>query len=121
MPTLKKLLQKKNEVLDAIAKLKPMRIGSICEQYQHTKRKDGTRTKRGPYLMYTRKKEGKTVGKRLSKEEATLYRNQIDSFREFQELSAQFVETSEQLADMEAVADTNGKKTPGTVQPKNGS
>ena len=61
MSTFKKLQQKKDEVLNFIAKLNPMRIGSVCEQYQHTKRKDGTRTKRGPYFMYTRKKEGKTV------------------------------------------------------------
>lgn len=110
MPEFKSLQQKKAGILDAIASLDPMRAGSVCEQFQRTKHKDGTLTKRGPYAMYTRKKNGKTVGKRLSQQEAPLYRRQIDLFRKFQELSAEFVETSERLADLEVVAETEGKK-----------
>lgn len=115
------LQQKKTEILDAIASLEPMRVGSVCEQFQSTKRKDGTVTKRGPYAMYTRKKNGKTVGKRLSKQEAPLYGKQIDRFRKFKELSVEFVETSERLADLEVVAETEGKKNSKTKSSKKSS
>ena len=110
MSTLKALQQKKTDLLDAIASLNPMRMGSVCAQFPTTKHKDGTTSKRGPYTMYTRKKNGKPVGKRLSQKEAPLYRDQVDQFREFQGLSAKFVETSESLADLEVAAEKEGKK-----------
>jgi hypothetical protein len=111
MPARKKLHQRKEEILQAIASLKPMRKGSVCRQFQRTVRKKGPDTQRGPYPMYTCKKKGKTVGKRLSQDEAVQYRAQIDAFRRFQELCREFAEVSETLADLEAPAlEEVGKK-----------
>lgn len=118
MSTLKMLQQKKVDVLRAIASLDPMRMGSVCEQFQRTRRKDGTIAKRGPYTMYTRKKKGKSVGKRLSEQEAPLYRDQIGLFRKFQELCGEFVETSERLADLKVAAKTEVKKNSSTKSRK---
>ncbi len=110
MSTAKAIQKKKDEILKKIASLGPMRKGSVCEQFQFATRKDGTRNKRGPYPMYTCKKKGKTSGKRLSKENEPLFRAQIDAFRQFQILCAQFAHSSEQLADREIVGTKKGKK-----------
>jgi len=110
MPHPKAIREKNAEILKSIASLGAMRKGSVCEQFQFSRRKDGTRLKRGPYMMYTCKKNGKTKGRRLSKENAGVYRAQIDTFREFQKLCGQLVENSEQLADMEAADVKKGKK-----------
>ncbi len=106
-----KTVQRKNSrILQRIASLGAMRKGPISTQFQKYRRTDGTSTKRGPYLMYTCKRKGKTVGKRLSQEEASVYQAQIDAVRQFQELCGEFVEGSQQLADMEASDATGGKK-----------
>lgn len=59
------LTQKKAEILKKIANLGPMRKGSVTEQFLETKRKDGSKTKRGPYLVYTFKEKGKTKSRRI--------------------------------------------------------
>lgn len=109
MPACETLQRKNAGILRTIASLGAMRKGSVCEQFQYSRREDGTRLKRGPYLMYTCKKKGKTLGKRLSKEKASLYRAQIERFRRFQELCREFADGSEQLADME-VSNVKGSK-----------
>ena len=60
--------------------------------------------------MYTFKEKGKTVGKRLSRKQAPLYRAQIERFRAFEKLSRQFVGVSEKLADLEGAGGDEGKK-----------
>jgi len=111
MPAHRKLQHRREEILEAMASLKPMRKGSLCQQFQRTRHKKGPSTRRGPYAMYTCKKKGKTVGKRLSREKALQYRDQIDVFRHFQKLCREFVEVNEQLADFEAAAPRDeGKK-----------
>ena len=110
MPQPKAIQEKNAKILKSIASLGAMRKGSVCEQFQFLRRKDGSRLKRGPYLMYTCKKNGKTKGKRLSKKNADVYRVQINTFREFQKLCGQFVENNEQLADIEAADGKKGKK-----------
>ena len=87
-----------------------MRRGSVCEQYQRSRRKDGTVTRRGPYAMYTLKRKGKTVGKRLAKKDLPLYRAQIERFRGYEKLAREFLEVSEQLADIEVAPGDGAKK-----------
>lgn len=86
-------------ILSEIARLGPMRKGSITQQYFKTKSKDGSTGQRGPYPLYTRKKQGKTVSKRVAKRELPHYEEQIRRYRQFEDLIGQLVEVAEQLAD----------------------
>ena len=112
-PYKRQLQQAQNALLKRFAEMGSLRQGSVCEQFRRVRRKDGTMVKSGPYPMYTRKKHGKTVGKRLTAQQVPLYRAQIDQFRDFQDLCRRFDELGEQRADLE-VAEKGGarKKTP---------
>ena len=88
-----------------------MRMGSINEQLLPYKQPDGSIRRRGPYLTYTFKQGGKTRGKHLrNQEEAELYQRQIQNYRRYQELSAELVQVSQTLADLEASEDEGCKK-----------
>ncbi len=110
MKKIEKLTERKLEVLKEIAALGPMRKGSLTEQFLETKRKDGTITKRGPYLVYTFKEKGKTNSRRIKEgQEAQVYRGQIATFRHYQELSRELVRLSGRIADL-AATETDGQK-----------
>jgi hypothetical protein len=99
------------QLVEQIAELGPMRMGSLTEQYLPTRRADGSVYRRGPYWTYTFKRGGQSCGKHLrSAAEAAVYRRQIEVWRRYQELSAQLVEVSQRLADLEAAVEEKGKK-----------
>ncbi len=111
MDTHRQLSRQRSKILGQIETLGPMRMGSVYDHYVPTKRKDGSRYRRGPYPTYTYKQNGKTRAKHLSNpEQAELYQSQIDNFRRYQQLSAQLVELSQRLADLEAADDPGCKK-----------
>ena len=111
MKTFHQLSQQRAQIIEQIATLGPMRMGSVCDHYLPTKRQDGSTYRRGPYPTYTFKQGGKTRGKQLrSPEEAVLYRQQIETFRHWQDLSAELVQVSQRLADLEAAGDEGCKK-----------
>ena len=115
------LLQQRQELIEQIDRLAPIRKGSVTEQMLPYKRNDGSKGTRGPYYTYTFKQGNKTKGKHLADEqEAQLYREQIGRFRDYQELSSRFVETSQALADAEADA-RRGKKNFRTKSKKKSS
>ena len=67
---------------------------------------------RSPYWRYTRKDQGKTVGRHIGEEAlAEVYRSQIEAFREYQALSAELVRISERLADEEAEKRGSGRRS----------
>ncbi len=95
------LKKRSSRILEEIAQLGPMRKGSITQQYFETKNKDGSTGRRGPYPLYSRKKKGKTVSKRIPKDRVEHYEEQIRRFRQFEELIGELVEVGEELADGE--------------------
>ena len=77
------------------------------------KRKDGSRVKRGPYPLLTRKHGQKTVSLRLTDPALVpLYRQQIQALRQFETVVDGLVRVGEQLSDL-AVTEVVQKKTPG--------
>ena len=103
MNPFQKLIAERDRILAELARLGPMRKGSVCEFLPAYTRKDGSRKRRGPYLNYTFKVNGKTRGKHLRQgDQADLYRRQIAQRRRFDELVAQLAEIGERLADLEA-------------------
>ena len=111
METFRQLTRRRAQLLEEIAALGPMRRGSVCDHYLPVRRKDGSTARRGPYPTYTFKQGGKTRGRHLpGEQEAVLYRQQIATFRRFQELTAQLAQVGQQLADLEAAGQDEGKK-----------
>lgn len=100
MPTDEELIARKQEVLRELASLNVFRRGSVVQHTLQRTRKDGTRTRRGPYFLYTYKEGGKTLSRHLkSPAEAEAYRSEIRSFRRFQELTKELRCIGETLSD----------------------
>ena len=111
MDSTTKLIQRKKELLTGLAALGPMRKGTLNEQYVQSTLKDGTPSRRGPYMVYTFKEHGQTLSRRLSdRAQIACYRQQIATFRRFQELTAELALVGQRLADLEAAGEDGGKK-----------
>jgi len=106
-----KLELRRQDLLQQLAGFQQLRRGSITEQFLVLKRKDGSKVKRGPYPLLTRKEGQKTISRRLSDPELVgLFRRQIQALRQFETVVAQLVRVGEQLGDL-AVAEVEQKKT----------
>ena len=100
-------------LLRQLTKLRELRRGSLTEQFLTVQHADGSRVKRGPYPLLTRKEAKKTVSLRLNDPALVpLYRQQIQAMRQFEKVVDQLVRVGEQLGDL-AVAEVVQKKTPG--------
>ena len=111
MRTSQQLTTRSAQIIAEITALGPMRMGTVSEQMLTRKRADGSLHRRGPYLHYTFKKGGKTCGKHLrNPAEAELYQSQIQNYRRYQELSAELVQVSQTLADLQVSGDEGCKK-----------
>ena len=115
MATAEQVRSRRKKVLEELGSLEHIRRGSVIEQYVEDTRKDGSRVRRGPYMLYSYKKKNKTVSRRLKRsEDANVYREQIKGFRRFQEIVTELVGLGEQLCDLEGAVPTNLKKTTGS-------
>ena len=112
MSSLQSLSDQWNDVAARIGALGPMRSGSVCRQTVKYRAKDGTEKANGPYPILTFKHEdNKTRTVRLrSAEQAQIAQDQIDNFRQFQELTRQLVRIGREMADLELAGKTEGKK-----------
>ena len=108
------LRKRRKQILVELEQLEEIRRGSMVSQYMITERKDGSKSKRGPYRLYSYKEKGKTISKRISNpQEAEIYERQIDGFRRFQQLTSELVSIGERLSAL-AVQDEELKKTLGS-------
>jgi hypothetical protein len=106
-----KLERQRQTLLQQLSGLQQLRRGSLTEQFLMVKQADGSRVKRGPYPLLTRKDRNRTVSLRLSDPALVpLYRQQIQAMREFETVVEQLVRVSEQLSDL-ALAEVVQKKT----------
>jgi hypothetical protein len=113
LPDYPNLQQQRQQLLQQLSGLEELRRGSLTEQFLMVKRKDGSRVKRGPYPLLTRKQGQKTVSLRLTDPALVpLYRQQIQAMRQFETVVDGLVQVGEQLSDL-AVAEVVQKKTPG--------
>ncbi len=107
------LEQQRLGLLRQLSDLRELRRGTLTEQFLTVKHSDGSRVRRGPYPLLTRKEQGKTVSRRLSDPLLVpLYRQQIQAMRQFEEVIDQLIRVGEQLGDL-AVAEVVQKKTSG--------
>lgn len=104
------LHSRRRQLLSEIENLEQIRRGSITEQFVETVR-NGQKVRRGPYTLYSFKnKEGRTVSRRLSDPaKIAHYREQIESFRQFQKCTAELLALGEALSD-QAIEDPDARK-----------
>ena len=101
MSQVDELRNRREEILAELGNLDQFRRGSVTEQYVEAVRKDGTKIRRGPYPVYTFKEKGKTVSRRIKEaERVALYREQIEGFRRFQQLTEELREIGERISDL---------------------
>ena len=60
------LEQQRQELLHQLVDLRELRRGSLTEQFLTVKHADGSKVKRGPYPLFSRKQANKTVSVRLT-------------------------------------------------------
>jgi len=107
------LEQQRQGLLRQLADLHELRRGSLTKQFLTVTHADGSKVRRGPYPLLTRKEAKKTVSLRLTDPALVpLYRSQIQAMRQFETVVDQLVRVGEQLGDL-AVAEVVQKKTPG--------
>ena len=95
------LLKRRQQILLQLQELKQIRRGTVTEQYMEATLKDGSNVRRGPYHLYTFKDKQQTVSRRLcNPAEIRTCRQQIDGFRQFQQLTAELLSIGEQLSDL---------------------
>ena len=106
------LLKRRQQILLQLQDLKHIRRGTITEQYTEATLKDGSKVRRGPYPLYTFKDKQQTVSRRLcNPAEIQACRQQIDGFRQFQQLTAELLSLGEQLSDLAVEDSSIVKKT----------
>lgn len=105
--------KRRREILNELAVLEQLRRGSVTEQALRRRRKDGTVLEYGPYPLYTFKKKGKTVSRRITDPaQVAVYRKQIDAFRRFEALSAELVRLGEEISELALSSEDELKKKP---------
>jgi hypothetical protein len=100
-PPLVKLRQARQEILTHIALIEEMRRGSVTRQFLKIRLK-GQREPvlTGPYALFTCKKNGRTLGRRLHDvEEISRLEHQVQNFHTFQNLCRRLVEISEKICE----------------------
>jgi len=91
------------EILAEMASILPARRGSVHEQFIERADAHGRRVKFGPYYVYTRYVEGKTVSQRISKEEFAAFSEEIERGKRLLALIEKLWEVTEaQVAHMDA-------------------
>jgi len=111
MATLEELRRERKQLLEELTQLEEIRRGSVVEQFVESTRRDGSKSRRGPYILYSYKEKRKTISRRLpDRNEAARYRHQIEGFRRFQEVMSRLLEIGEQISEL-LLAQEGEKKT----------
>ena len=116
------LEQQRQGLLRQLADLRELRRGSLTEQFLTVRHADGSKVKRGPYPLLTRKEAQKTVSVRLTDPALVpLYRRQIQTRREFERVVDQLVRVGEAFGELAVVEVVPKKTTGGTGAKRRGA
>lgn len=101
MSILSKLRQTRQRVLTQIGLIDEMRRGSVIRQFLKIKLKGQSKSILvGPYALFTLKKKGHTVSRRLRDlEEIRRLEQQVENYHTFQHLCRQLVEIGEAICE----------------------
>ena len=101
MPQLPKLKKARQEIMAQIFLIEEMRRGSVTRQFLkiQIKGQPGPILS-GPYALFTCKKEGRTVGRRLhDPQEIQRLEHQVENYHTFQNLCRKLVEIGEKICE----------------------
>jgi len=101
MSQLPKLRRQRQDILGHIASLEQMQRGSVTRQFFKTKRRQlNAPVLIGPYALYTYKKGGKTVGRRLhDPQEVRRLEERVENYHVFRRLCSELVDVSERICE----------------------
>ena len=99
MADIKELMEERNQILEKIDGLVAMRRGSMTRQFVPVvKNGKPTREKRGPYNLFSYKKNGRTVSRRVKdKNELRRLNRQVENYHLFQKLCQRLMEIGEEI------------------------
>lgn len=113
MSTMNAIRRRRKEIIEEMATLERIRRGSVTDQMLHPKGKDGRRYDCGPYAVYTIKRGGRTISRRVRDTQRDTYKQQVDACHRFQALARELMDLGEQMCDLSECDDAE-KKTPHT-------
>lgn len=98
---IKKLRQSRKKLLDHISLIEEMRRGSVTRQFLKIKKMgEPEPVLVGPYALFTFKKKGRTISRRLHDiEEIRTLERQVENGHIFRKLCTQLMEISEQICE----------------------
>jgi len=101
MSILSKLKHARHQVLTQISLIEEMRRGSVIRQFLKIRLRGQSQwTLVGPYALFTLKKKGRTVSRRLRDlDEIRRLEQQVDNYHTFQRLCRQLVEIGEAICE----------------------
>ena len=97
------LEKRRDAILEQMRAIRSMRRGTINEQFLQVRQKGKDKpVSRGPYFVLSRRKQGRTLSKRLtSVEEVEQAQKEIDAYKKFVALCKEFEEVTECLGELE--------------------
>ena len=102
MTTQSQLEGKRLEILEKMGCIATMRKGSLNSKYNENVNKQGQVSKAGPYYVLTGKGPGnKTVSKSIPAKDAPRVQQEVDNYKQFRQLSDEYIEICERLALLE--------------------
>jgi hypothetical protein len=109
MNTTEEIEARRNAILDEIRSIRSMKQGSVTEQYLKVKHKGKSEpVLRGPYFVFTKKRDKKTVGYRLKEEnEIEQAKHDVSNHKRFMELCREYGRLTERLGELECAAKTD--------------
>jgi hypothetical protein len=101
MLQLPKLKKARQEILAQISLIEEMRRGSVTRQFLKIQIKGQPEPiLSGPYALFTYKKEGRTIGRRLhDPQEIRRLEHQVENYHTFQNLCRKLVEIGEKICE----------------------
>ena len=109
MPTsLPDLRSQRDAVLERMKQIDHLRRGSLSRQFFKTRR-DGKIVESGPYFVLQCSLKGKKCSERIPASQAGEVEKQVENFRLFNTLADEFVTLSDQITQLEWLADDSKK------------
>jgi len=104
--------RRREEILREVEGLEFVRRGSVTEQVLHPRRPNGRQYTCGPYAMYSFKRNGRTVSRRLSAEASVRMRKEVEAGHRLQELMQELMALGEAACELGETRNAEKKTSP---------
>lgn len=117
MSTIHEIETRRDAILGEMRSIRSMRRGTINEQYLKVRHKGKKGSvKRGPYYLFSRREEDRTVGYRLTTEdEIQQAKKDVAAHKQFIQLCREFASLTEQMGELQRQPEGAEKKLPKSI------